>query len=168
MNDEFVKWIGVIGSIASLVGLPVAIWQIYKTRRATEAATKAVLRTQNIISRNLILSDTSTCTRNLEEIKFYVRIERYESALIRISDLISSLIRIQQRSENAENLIFIEFEEMLSQLSIIREDFEKKVVKSSVRINMVQINSELSKISDNLNKLIGSTIIVIEKGEENG
>lgn len=167
MNDEFAKWIGVIGSVASLIGLPIAIWQIYKTRRATEAATRAVLRTQNTISRNLILTEASTCTRNLEEIKFYSRIERYESALIRISDLISYLIQIQQRYENAETLVQIEFEEMLSQLSIIREDFEKKVIKSSARINIVQINSELSKISDNLNKLIGNTIIIIEKGEEN-
>ena len=43
MSSELVNWISIIGSVASLIGLPIAIWQIYKTRRAAEAATKAVL-----------------------------------------------------------------------------------------------------------------------------
>ncbi len=57
---------------------------------------------------------------------------------------------------------------MLSQLSIIREEFERKVYKSSAKINNVQINTRLAEISDSLHKLVGGTIIAIEKGEENG
>jgi len=165
MSDEFVKWIGVIGSVASLVGLPIAIWQIYKTRRAAEAAKNSADRTQKFISRNLLLSDVSTCTRNLEEIKFFVRIERYESAQIRIGDLILQLIQVREMLESSNSSHQIEFKETLSQLSIIREDFEKKLAKSSVKINGVRVNSQLSEISDDLNKLIGGTKIAIEKGE---
>ncbi len=168
MNDEFVKWISVIGSIASLIGLPVAIWQIYKTRRAAEAATKAVIRTQKAISRNLLLSDISNCTRNTEEIKSFVRSGKYESALIRVNDLISQLSQIQEMSKNSNQPIQIEFRETISQLSIIRKDFEKKLIKSSVKMDVVQINSQLSEITDDLNKVIGETKIVIEKGEYYG
>lgn len=57
---------------------------------------------------------------------------------------------------------------MFSQLTIIREEFEKKVIKTSARINSIQINTQLSKVSDGLNKLVGGTIIAIEAGEENG
>jgi len=165
VNDESVKWIGVIGSVASLIGLPVAIWQIYKTRRAAEAATNAALQTQRTISRNLLLSDVSTCTRNLEEIKSFVRDEKYESALIRATDLTSQLIQIQEVLKSSNQAYQIEFEETLSQLSIIRESFEKKLAKSSAKIDGVQINSKLAKVSDDLNKLIGETKIAVKKGE---
>ena len=165
MSDEFIKWIGVIGSIASLIGIAFAYWQIYKTRQAAEAAKDAADRTQKFISRNLLLSDVSTCTRNLEEIKLFVRIERYESAQIRIGDLILQLIQVREMLESSNYAHQIEFEETISQLSIIREDFEKKLAKSSAKINAVRVNSQLSKISDDLNKLLGRTKTAIEKGE---
>jgi acetolactate synthase small subunit len=129
VGSEIVNLIGVIGSFLSLIGVIIAIWQILKTRRIAQAAKDASERTQKIISRNLLLSDVSTCTKNLEEIKTYVRIERYESSLIRVNDLISALVQIQQRLDAVEQNIPFEFEEMLSQLSIIRENFEKKVKK---------------------------------------
>lgn len=97
-----------------------------------------------------------------------MRYERYESAQIRAYDLISYLYQIQQRTKNSQQTLEIEYEEMLSELSIIREEFERKVNKSSARINNVQINTRLSEISDSLHKLVGGTIIAIEKGEENG
>lgn len=168
MNDEFVKWIGIIGSLASVFGLPFAIWQIYKTRRAAEAATKAVTRTQKAISRNLLLSEISNCTRNTEEIKSFVRSGKYESALIRANDLISQLIQIQEISKISNQSVQIEFRETISQLSIIRKDFEKKIIKSSAKMDVELINSQLSEISDNLNKFIGETKVVVEKGEGYG
>lgn len=168
MSSEILNWIGVVGSFLSLIGVIIAIWQILKTQRIAQAAKDASDRTQKIISRNLLLSDVSTCTKNLEEIKTYVRIERYEASLIRVNDLISALVQIQQRLDGTNQIIPFEFEEMLSQLSIVREEFEKKVNKSSARINNVQINARLSEISDDLNKLIGGTVMAIEEGEENG
>lgn len=168
MNSEIVNWIGVIGSFLSLTGVIIAIWQIVKTQRIAQAAKDASDRTQKIISRNLLLSDVSNCTKNLEEIKTYVRIERYEASLIRVNDLISALVQIQQRLEGTNQIIPFEFEEMISQLSVVRKVFEKKVNNSSAKINNVQINLQLSDISDDLNKLIGKTIMIIEEGEENG
>jgi hypothetical protein len=168
LSNELLNWISVIGSLLSLIGVIVAIWQILLVKRTAQAAKDASERTQKIISRNLLISTVSTCTKNLEEIKTYVRIERYESSLIRVNDLVTDLIQIQQRLEGTNQQIPFEFEEMLSQLSIIREEFEKKVNKTSAKINNIQINSQLSLISDDLNKLIGGTIIIVENGEENG
>ncbi len=166
MNGETLYWwLGLLGSIASLIGLPVAIWQISKTRRAAESAKDAAIQTQKVISRNLLLSDVSTCTRNIEEMKAFVRSGKYESALIRITDLVSQLIQIQEVSKSSNQPLQIEFKETLSQLSIIRKDFEKKLVKSSAKMDIVQINSQLSEISDDLNKMIGETKITVEKGE---
>jgi hypothetical protein len=82
--------------------------------------------------------------------------------------LVSYLYQIQQRTKGSEQTLEIEYEEMLSQLAIVREEFERKVNKPSARIDNVRINTQLSEISDDLNKLVGDTIITIEKGEENG
>lgn len=168
MSSELVNWISIIGSFLSLLGVSVAVWQILLVKRAAVAAKNASDQTQKTISQNLLLSNVHTCIKNLEEIQAFVRNERYESAQIRTSDLVSYLYQIQQRTKNSQQTLEIEYEEMLSQLSIIREDFERKVNKSSARINNVQINTQLSEISDSLHKLVGGTIIVIEKGEENG
>lgn len=168
MTNEVANWITVIGSLLSLVGVCIAIWQILKTRRIAQAAKDASDQTQRIISRNLLIYDVKTCLKNLDEIQSFVRIEKFESARLRTSDLIGYLYQIEQRLEGAKQEVPFEFEEMFSQMIIIREEFEKKVIKTSARINSIQINTQLSKVSDDLNKLIGGTIIAIEAGEENG
>ena len=165
MSDEFVKWIGFIGSVASLIGLPIAIWQIYKTRRAAEAAKEASLQTQKSILRNLLLSDVSICIKHIEEIKSSARNEKYELSLTRVNDLISQLIQIQEVLKGSNQNYQIDFDEALLKLAGIRKDFERKLIKDSVKINTVRVNNQLDLISDSLNKLIGETKIVIGKGE---
>lgn len=163
MSDEFIKWIGIIGSVASLVGIYYAIKQINKTLEAAEAAKEAALKTRKVISRNLLLSDVSTCTRIIEEIKLFVRSEKYEPALIRVTDLVSQLIQIQEVSKSSSQTLQVNFKEKLSQLSVIRKSFEKKIAKTPVKIYSVAVISQLAEISDDLNKFIGENKIVIEE-----
>ena len=155
MSSELVNWISIIGSVASLIGLPIAIWQIYKTRRAAEAAKDASLQTQKVISRNLLISDVSTCIKHIEELKSFVRNENYQLALVRVNDLVSQLMQIQEA----------DFEEIILKLSNIRNDFERKLEKSSAKIKIAEVNSQLALISDDFNKLIGETKFTIQKGE---
>ncbi len=84
-------------------------------------------------------------------------------AQIRVNDLILQLIHVREMLESSNYVHQVEFKETLSQLSIIRENFEKKLARSSAKIDGVQINSQLSRISDDLNKLIGETKIAVEK-----
>jgi len=44
---------------------------------------------------------------------------------------------------------------MLSQLSLMRELLEQKVNKQQAEINPAQVNTQLSEISDRLNRLLG-------------
>ncbi len=169
MNSETLYWwLSLLGSLASLIGLPIAIWQINKTRRAAEAAKDASLETQKAISRNLLLSDVSICVKYIEEIKNFIRYEKYEAAQIRVSDSVSELIQIQEMLISSNQLHQIEFEKIISQLSNIRNKFEKKLADSSVKISIAVINEQLSLISDNLNKFIGEKKIAVQKGKENG
>lgn len=168
VNSNLANWISVIGSILSLIGVGIAIYQIYKTRCAAEAAKTASLQTQKDISRNLLLSDISICVKYIEEIRLYLRHKEYVSAQVRVNDLISQLNQTQEVLKSSNQVHQIEFEKILLQLSIIRENFEKKLAKSSAKIDGVLINNKLSTISDDSNKLIGETKIAIKKGEQNG
>lgn len=166
MNSETLYWwLGLLGSLASLIGLPIAIWQIYKTRRAAEAAKAAVLETQKAISRNLLLSDVSVCVRHIEEIRLYVGNENYELAQVRVNDLNSQLMQIQAVLSGSKQTHQIDFEEILREIKKTRSDFRKKIEGSSAKINTIRVNAKLDIISDSLNKLIGETKIVIEKGD---
>lgn len=168
MDSELANLISVIGSILSLIGVGIAVWQILKTRRLAEATKDASEQTQKAISKNFLIYDVKTCLKNLDEIQTFVRIEKFESAQLRTIDLIAYLYQIEQRIEGTEQKIPFEFEEMFSQLTIIREEFEKKVIKTSARIDSVRINTQLSGVSDSLNKLISNIVITIEVGKENG
>ncbi|MCY7347538.1 MAG: hypothetical protein LH614_15140 [Pyrinomonadaceae bacterium] len=61
-------------------------------KKAAVAAKDAADQTRKTISQNLLLSNVHTCIKNLEEIQAFVRYERYESAQIRTSDLVSLFI----------------------------------------------------------------------------
>ena len=165
MSNEFVKRIGIIGSVASLIGIAFAYWQIYKTRQAAEAAKDASLQTQKIISRNLLISDVSNCMKHIEEIRLYVRGANYELALIRVNDLNSNLIQIQKVSESSTQTRQIDFAKIHREIKKIRINLRNTVERNSENFNRIRTNNQLDFISDNLNKLIGETKIFIEKGD---
>lgn len=158
-------WISLLGSIASLIGFPVAIWQIVKTRRIAEITKQTTFKTQTSIFRNLLLSDASSCTKYLEEIKSHIRLKEYKFAQSRISDVISQLLQIQEFLKTGNPTYTTNFEQILRRLSIIRNDLEKNLADNSVKIDMFRVNSQIAIIQDDLNKLIGEAKIVIEEGE---
>lgn len=166
MNIEtFYWWFAFLGSLASLIGLPVVIWQIVKARRIAEATQRASLRTQRIISRNLLLSEASICVRHIQETKLFISEDSLRLSQIRLNDIIAQLIQIQEMlyspNQNKQsddlNAIFLE-------LTKIRSKIGKKLVESSVKINKAQVNSKLDIISDSLNKIIGKIKIDFDQG----
>ena len=74
---------------------------------------------------------------------------------------------MQESSENTQRSVKISFEETLSQLIIIREEFEAKVNRPSAKIVGFRVNNQLSKISDDLNKLLGKSVIDLQKDNSN-
>lgn len=117
MSSEFVNWISIIGSFLSLFGVIIALIQISKIRHAAEAAKDASLQTQNAILRNLLLSDVSVCVKHTEEIRLYLRGENYDSAQIRVNDLISQLIQVQEVLKSSSQNYQIDFEEIFLKLN---------------------------------------------------
>ena len=151
---KILDYITLFGTYFSLLGVGFAIYQLAKTRKAAEAASRASDSTKELISHNLLLADLSTGIQILEEIKLHIRHKRYEAALLRITDLIAELIQINSQNNTGptdlENM-----SPMITQLTILREMLEKKLHKSENEIDVSLAYSVLSKISDELNARVG-------------
>lgn len=154
MQVDWVDAVSVAGSVLSLLGVGITLWQIRKTLRAAQAAEAAAKETQFAIARSVFLSDVSACVRSLEELKVLVRGERHEAALMRVTDLSTMLIQLQSlRVQQADKRIT--FTGMLSQLAVMRESLEQKVNNQEAEIDPTQVNTQLSNVSDQLNRLLG-------------
>lgn len=166
MDDRIVDIIGIAGSALSLIGVVVALVQIRRTLRAAQAAEAAAREVQQKISRNVLLADVSTCVRSLEEIKVLVRGERHEAALMRVTDLSSLLIQLQQLRVQHAQQRELNFPEMLTQLSILREVLELKIYKQETEVDPVQVNSQLANISDQLSHVLGEEKYLTERNTD--
>lgn len=79
--------------------------------------------------------------------------------------MISQLIQIQEVITVSSLVHQVDFQEMLGELTKIRNSFGKKPAGGLVKVNQVRVIAHLDIVSDNLNKLIGKTKIVIGKGD---
>lgn len=161
---SLIDYISVIGSYFSIVGVIFTLIQLKRTKEAAIAASNAVESVKSIIGHNVILTDISSGIQLVEEIKVHIRHKRYESGLLRVTDLISKLIQFEAQSVqlNTESL---NSSHMITQLSILRELLEKKLFKSDFEIDNSYMNSVLSKISDELNVKIGTHKYATSIGE---
>jgi len=157
----------ILGTYFSLIGVFVALYQLRKTRKATEATQIAVNKTHQAITQNIFLSDISSVARTIEEIKLQIRTEKFESALLRVSDVITQLLQLSSLPQSIDNSRALNITQAVAQLSILREILEKELRHKNNEIKSVEINSVLSKISDRFNKVVGKSKFNIKAGENN-
>lgn len=157
--------IAIAGLVFTVAGFAVSIILILKTRKIAEAARNAAMEAQNNIRRNVMLSDISSCEKTVNEVKTFIRDKKYESGLIRTSDLISQLIRLRSFAQRSLESEEGEFQDSISQLAIIRDLLERKMIDGAKEIDRKTINTKLSVIADRLNNWIGRSKYTITKGE---
>jgi hypothetical protein len=157
----------ILGTYFSLAGVLIAIWQLYKTKKISEATKKAVISTQTALTQNVFLIDISTIVRTIDEIKLQIRTECHESALLRVNDVICQLQQISSLPLSAEHARTLNITQAVVQLSILRDILEKNQHSEEKKINTSNVNSILSNISDRFHKVIGKTKYIIKAGENN-
>lgn len=148
-------WVSATGSLLSFLGVLVALHQIGKVKNAAESARKASENTSLNLQRNMAMIDISSCINEIDEIKTLVRGNRFESALLRVSDLIGKMIQIKAmpKSETVSEIKGIK--NILAQLDVLRDLLEKKLHKQNTAFNQSQVNKVLSSIADELHAWIG-------------
>lgn len=147
--------IGIAGSVLSAVGVYIALRQIRRTREAADAARLAIEATRLEISSNVLLADVTTCTRVVEEIKTLMRSRKYESALLRVTDLNALIIQLQSLSTAIGEKPDQRSREALTSLSVLRDLLEQKLDNDDIAVETAKVNAELSQIADRLGHWIG-------------
>lgn len=154
-SDEIKDILTIIGLIISIGGFAFAIWLIIKTKKAALAAKEASVNAREVLQTNIMLVDISIYARIIDEVKSSLRNQRFESALIRVTDLISQLIQIRHMEHFSSKESPILFQEIVTQLSILRESLEQIINEPDFPMDIVSVNKILSGITDLLYDLIG-------------
>ncbi len=98
--------ISIVGSIASVVGIVVAIWQIHSLKNKTEAVSLALKKAREDMSNLTIFAEVNKHSQFINEIEQYVRSDRHSEALITYKDLKEKLTvlagYIQMKDEYVE------------------------------------------------------------------
>lgn len=145
----------IVGLIISIGGFAFAIWQIIKTKKAAFAAKEASINAREALQTNIMLVDMSLYASMIDEIKSFLRNHRYESALIRVTDLISQLIQIRHMEHFSSKESPASFQEIFTQLSILRENLEQIINDPEFPLDIVSVNKILSGNADLLYDIIG-------------
>lgn len=157
-------WFTVVGTLASLLGIGVALSQLNKTRKAAEAAKEAAGVATNAIKRNVALIDVTACINEIEALKTMIRTHRIESALLRVTDLSSKLIQLKNILTVESQDPIEEMSKVLSQVRILKDVLERKLHDEETTSKQVfQMNKTLSDISDILNAWIGKRKYIPEE-----
>lgn len=148
--------VGIIAAGISLCGFAVAIWQIRKTRKAAEAATDAAKEIQGILAKNVMLADTTKIIGEIREVKAFILNERYDAALVKMQEFQSNLVELRHLSGESASLSGQSFQAIFSNLSVINDTLEEKVIEPESRFDIQKTNKILSGVILVLQDWLGS------------
>jgi len=154
LNQTFLAWASLIGTVVSVVGFGVAIWQLRRTAKAAKAAELASTLARAAVSESVLLTELASCIRSIEEIKAHLRTNRLESALLRVIDTRSSLVqfRSMQKSAQLRQAVL----DALTQLAELRDLLEGSLATGRSEVDTVEAIRALSGSSDVLNEWLGN------------
>ena len=112
-----------IGSLISIIGLTIAIWQIIQTKKAAidsskmaKAAKKAVSENTTEINKYLSYASVSQCERLVDEIESFIHSKNNDRLFLRLKELKDNLIDIKANPKIPHEIIQKDLDKMLLDL----------------------------------------------------
>lgn len=149
-----VEILSVAGTLVTVFGFGITVWQLKKTRSAAEAAANSARATREVLAARVALADLAACTTIIDEVKALVRRNSAEAALLRVADITRLLLQLQAARRVSGADLGSEFKRFLTQLSVLRSLLERHL-QGKADLKPVQVNATLSNLSDGMNALIG-------------
>lgn len=116
--------IGVIGSIVSIVGLPLAIWQSIRSANASNAVKKTISDKSKLLIYLEILIKTNALESDLILIQNLIEFKKFNSAKKKVDRINSTIINIESSfrsidsSADFRNFSFLKMKNNSSQMTI--------------------------------------------------
>ncbi|MCH8311331.1 MAG: hypothetical protein IIB17_12670 [Chloroflexi bacterium] len=153
-----------VGLLATVVGLSVAIWTVRQakisadlSRSAAEAAQMASVETRDSISRTLTSVDLERAIAVIDRLKVLHREQKWEVALERYSGLRAMLADIAARIPNRSSSISREFRDAAVQLRFIEDSVNAAILEDELPKTFEEFNERLNVIQDTLQQIASQT-----------
>lgn len=96
MNNHLITYLSLSGSIASIVGILFAIYQILKIKSNSELTKIAIEDTRHDIERILSIADLTKSNEAIKLIQDSIAMAKYEIALLRLQELKLMIIEFKE------------------------------------------------------------------------
>ena len=105
-------WFNVIVGVVTIIGFPLTL----------AGLVVGFLKLNRTIKERVTIADANTAIKTIDEIKFYLRDNKHEIALLRVADLVKLVIQIKEleRQQLDENL-----KEIISLLEFLENNLER-------------------------------------------
>ena len=88
MYDSIIQWISVIGSVASIVGIPFTLFQVWRVKIISK-------RTLAEFNKTDAISDISKCIEMINEAAVLLKDEQFEKALTNMKSIKAMIIQMK-------------------------------------------------------------------------
>ena len=162
MNYLYDNLVGVVGLIATVIGLGIAIWQIIGARRAAEsaenaasAAQRASVETREAIHGVLtVISDLQRVIGYVQQIKNFHREQKWDICLNMYQVLRSSLKDIRARLPEPAAQYRLVLREAIDQVNAIENTLDVAVRSGSEFAASEDFNSILNEVQAKLEEMV--------------
>ena len=166
MNYLYDNLVGVVGLIATVIGLGIAIWQIIGARRAAEsaenaasAARRASVETREAIHGVLTVSDLQRVIGYVQQIKSFHRERKWDICLNMYQTLRSSLADIRAQLPDSASRHRLTLQDAIAEVTLIEDEVEAALEDSVDPVDWQQFNSTLNEIQAKLEEVVSSAQI---------
>lgn len=161
--ENLVNIISIVGSIASLAGIMVAIYQVWELKSRTKAIEASLNYAKEKLADITIFSDINTHSQIIKEIQVYIRSQKHEAALLTYRDFKEKLCKllgyIEERAEMVD--LYEELRRMVGNAGLDVNNLNRLVMQTSEKLfideakmveNLEEIKTFLDKTSGKLSR----------------
>ena len=144
-------YISCVGSVASLYGIIITLWQVSRVKKVATAASEAVDRKLKEIDSFMAFADVKRHIEICNSINVYLTLKEYEAAAIKIEQLREMLVNLRQSNELKDD----DFNSASSHLQNLGTDLQslRKHRSGTVKLNSDVLFTHISDICNFLEEV---------------
>ena len=144
-------YISGVGSVASLYGIIITLWQVSRVKKVATAASEAVDRKLEEIDSFMAFADVKRHIEICNSINVYLTLKEYEAAAIKIEQLREMLVNLRQSNELKDD----DFNSASSHLQNLGTDLQslRKHRSGTVKLNSDVLFTHISDICNFLEEV---------------
>jgi len=157
----------IVGAPLTLIALVITIVQITKTKNAARKAVEATNNTQDMLKKNISMSELSICIGMADTVKVYLENTRYDAASVKMKDFLQKIVDLRHSYNSSDRIINQKFQDIIARTKVINVNLGEKAINNEARFNEKKTKIELTEISLILQNLVGANKYQISIGEKN-